>query len=85
MKSSYPRKPSKKTSRAKFLGWLDCIARLHQTYRKTITISTARVNLTVELIRPLLAKRSSTILACVRGAEDVETPDLVAALAPEAD
>ena len=34
MKSSYPRKPSKKTSRAKFLGWLDCIARLHQTYRK---------------------------------------------------
>ena len=50
-----------------------------------MTISTARVNLTDELIRPLLAKRSSTVLAYVRGAEDAETPDLVAALAPEAD
>ncbi|XP_043212373.1 uncharacterized protein LOC122377051 [Amphibalanus amphitrite] len=38
------------------------------------------VNLTVELIRPLPAKRSATVLACVKGAEDAETPDLVAAL-----
>ena len=38
------------------------------------------VNLTVELIRPLPVKRSAVVLACVKGSEDAETPDLVAAL-----
>ena len=38
------------------------------------------VNITVELIRPLPVKRSAIVVACVKGDEDAETPDLVAAL-----